>query len=119
LILKINDTVFVHGGLPSELMDRSLLEINTEGKREIKRYTDTVSRLRKASVLPVYVGYHDRLTYLNAKAKKLIDLDPDINTNKEKSPPWFNDVLELFDTQNALFLGSDSPLWYRAHHYAI
>ncbi len=113
LILKINDTVFVHGGIPSVLMDKSLFEINTEGKSQIKRYIDTVERLKKASLLPVYVGYYDRVTYLNAKAKRLIDADPEINTNKDKRPAWFNDVLELFEAQNGWFLGSEGPLWYR------
>ncbi len=113
LILKINDTVFVHGGIPSELMDKSLLEINAEGKSQINRYIDTVNRLRKASVLPVYVGYYDRVTYLNAKAKKIIDADPETNRNMEKRPGWFDDVLGLFEAQNAWFLSSDGPFWYR------
>ncbi|MBN1907570.1 MAG: metallophosphoesterase [Deltaproteobacteria bacterium] len=113
LILKINDTLFVHGGIPFELMDKSLLEINTEGKKDINRYIDTVERLRKASVLPVYVGFYDRVSYLNARAKKIIDADPDIKLNSEKRPVWFDDVLELFEAQNAWFLSSDGPLWYR------
>jgi hypothetical protein len=113
LILKINDTLFVHGGIPSELMNKSLLEINAEGKRHINRYIDTVERLKKALVLPVYLGYYDRVTYLNAKAKRLIDADPDINLNREKRPAWFDDVLELFEAQNTWFLSNDGPLWYR------
>ncbi|NLD36750.1 MAG: hypothetical protein GX654_07775 [Desulfatiglans sp.] len=113
LILKINDTIFVHGGIPSQLMDKSLLEINVEGKSQITRYIDTVNRLRMASVLPVFVNYYDRVTYLNAKAKILIDADPEINRNLEKRPSWFNDVLELFEAQNGWFLGSEGPLWYR------
>lgn len=113
LILKINDTIFVHGGIPSELMDKSLFEINAEGKSQIKRYIETVNRLRTASVLPVYVNYYDRVTYLNAKAKILIDADPEINRNLEKRPAWFNDVLELFEAQNGWLLSSDGPLWYR------
>ncbi len=113
LILKINDTAFVHGGIPSELMDKSLLEINAEGKTQIKRYINTVDRLRKASVLPLYVGYYDRVTYLNTKAKRLIDADPDINRNREKRPVWFDDVSGLFEAQNAWYLSSDGPLWYR------
>lgn len=113
LILKINDTVFVHGGIPSEITGKSIMEINSEGKEQINRYINTLYRLRKASVLPIYVGYYDRISYLNAKAKILIDADPEINTNKEKRPAWFNDVLELYEAQNGWYLNSEGPMWYR------
>ena len=94
---------------PSEITGKSLSEIDAEGRAQIKRYIDTLLSLQRAFVLPLYVDYYDRVTYLNAKAKKLIDADPDINTNMEKRPAWFNHVLELYEAQNAWFLGSEGP----------
>jgi len=113
LILKINNTVFVHGGIPSEIVKKSLKEINEQGKTELKTYLKAVERLRKAAVLPRYIDYYDRVPYLNKKAKKLIDADPEINTNLDKRPAWFNDVLDLFEAQKAGIFTSKGPLWYR------
>jgi hypothetical protein len=113
LILKINDTIFIHGGISSEITGKSLSEVDTEGRSQIKRYINTLLSLRRSSVLPLYVDYNDRVTYLNAKAKKLIDADPDINLNMEKRPAWFNHVLELYEAQNGMVLGNEGPLWYR------
>ena len=112
-ILKINDTVFIHGGISSEIAGKSLSEINKEGKTDLKNYLQTVGRLRNAGVLPEYVGFYDRIPYLNSKAKKMIDADPSVNYDPEKRPAWFNDVLDLFKDQKTLIFSYDSPVWYR------
>ena len=112
-ILKINDTVFVHGGISSEIADKSLSEINKEGKTDLNNYLQTVGRLRNAGVLPEYVGFYDRIPYLNSKAKKMIDADPAVNYDPEKRPAWFNDVLDLIKDQKTLIFSYDSPVWYR------
>ncbi len=112
-ILKINDTVFVHGGISSEIAEKSLSEINEEGKTDLNNYLQTVGRLINAGVLPEYVGFYDRVPYLNSKAKKLIDADPAVNYDPNKRPAWFNDVLDLIKEQNTLIFSYDSPVWYR------
>ena len=113
VILKINDTVFVHGGIPSGFVKKSLSEINEEGRTHLNRYLKTVDRLSSANILPKYVGFYDRLPYLNSKAKKLIDADPEVNTNPQKRPAWFNDVLELNESQQSWIFTGEGPLWYR------
>ncbi len=112
-ILKINDTVFVHGGISAEISEKSLSEINEEGKTDLNNYLQTVERLRNAGVLPEYVGFYDRVPYLNSKAKKLIDADPAVNYDPNKRPAWFNDVLDLIKEQKTLIFSYDSPVWYR------
>ena len=113
LVLKINNTVFVHGGIPSDLAEESLARINEEGKTQLQDYIRTVDRLRNANVLPLYVGFYDRIPYLNGEAKKLIDADPDIKRDPEKRPEWFYDEIKLYDLQNKWIFNSDGPLWYR------
>lgn len=113
IILKINDTVFVHGGIPSLASKKTIVEINEEGKGEIKAYLNTVESLKNEDILPGYVGFYDRVAYLNKKAKVLIDSDPDINRNPEKRPAWFDDLLELNEAQKAPIFSKEGPLWYR------
>lgn len=113
IVLEINNTVFVHGGIPSEIVNKSLREINEEGKTELKIYLKAVERLRNANVLPGYLGYYDRVPYLNKKAKILIDADPEINKIPEKRPAWFNDLVDLYEAQKAGIFSSEGPLWYR------
>ena len=113
VILKINNTVFVHGGISSEIAKKSLREINEEGKTELRTYLKTVERLRNADVLPEYLGYFDRVPYLNKKAKTLIDADPEIKRNSKKRPAWFDDLIALYEAQKAGIFSSEGPLWYR------
>jgi len=113
IILKINDTVFVHGGIPSNTGNKSLEEINKSYKLELKSYLDIVEQLREAGVLPQYVDLYDRVPYLNNRAKELIDADPDIKRNSQKRPSWFNDLIVLNETMNANIFSDRSLLWYR------
>ena len=113
LILKINGTVFVHGGIPAEITDKTLKEINREGKKELELYLETAEKLKKAGVLPAYVDFYDRVTYLNEKARKLIEADPDINRNPKKRPGWFDDLIYLSDAQQADIFTGKGPLWCR------
>ncbi len=113
VVLKINDTVFIHGGIPSQITGKSLAEINREGMSALGKYMGVVERLRKAGVLPVYVGFYNRTPHLNSRAKELIDADPDINRDMNKRPAWFDDFLELNELQNERIFNSYGPLWYR------
>jgi hypothetical protein len=57
--------------------------------------------------MPLYVSYHDRLGFLNARAEEFVAANPDTR------PAWFEQVKLVFDAQEALVFDGKSPIWYR------
>jgi hypothetical protein len=115
-VIKVNDKVFMHGGIASSASENSLAELNQKVKTELKDFLDSMDTLRTAGVMPWYVDYHDRLPFLNARAEEFVTANP------ETQADWFPAFLQVFDAQKAFVFSQDSPNWYRGtafcHPYA-
>ena len=116
LALKVNDKVYMHGGIAFETSGLSLAELNDRVTGELKQFLDASEALHAAGMLPGYVDYNDRLAYLNTRAQAFVDSNPGVR------PDWLDAMHAVFDAQKALVFSSDSPNWYRGtahcHPYA-
>jgi hypothetical protein len=116
LVLKVNDKVYMHGGIAYSVSDQSLESINKKARTELQLYLDSIDELREAGVMPLYVGYHDRLHFLNARVEEFVEANPG------KRADWFDAVSKVFEAQQYFVFDDDSPNWYRGtamcHPYA-
>lgn len=115
-VIRINDKVYMHGGIASELAEESIDDINARLHGDLRRFLDSMDQLRAAGVMPWHVGYHDRLGFLNARAEEFAAANPDT------AAEWFEPLKTVFELQQAFVFSSDSPNWYRGtalcHPYA-
>jgi hypothetical protein len=107
LVLRVNDTVYMHGGASTEIAEKSLATINGDNKREFLRYLELVAELRKEGVLASYVGFYERRAYLNNQVNLVMASKP------EKRPAWFDLYAEMAELEGAFIFSRQSPVWYR------
>ncbi len=115
-VIRVNDKVYMHGGIASELAEDSIDGINARLHGELRRFLDSMDQLRAAGVMPWHVGYHERLGFLNARAEEFVAANPDTAAD------WFEPLKTVFELQQAFVFSDDSPNWYRGtalcHPYA-
>ncbi|MEH6517402.1 MAG: metallophosphoesterase [Halioglobus sp.] len=107
LVIKVNDKVYMHGGIASLPSEESLDSLNQQVQKELRDFIGSMEALRAAGVMPLHVGYHDRLTFLNARAEEYVAANP------KKQADWFPSLQQVFEAQEALVFSDDSPNWYR------
>ncbi len=107
-VLKLNDRVYMHGGISGPQAGESVSSLNERLKGELTAYLQNMGALRAAGVMPWYVSYADHLGFLNARAEEFAAANPKVKAD------WFDPVVQVFDAQKALlFDRQNSPFWYR------
>ena len=111
LVMRVNDSLYMHGGISTEIADLSLKDINSKNKEDLKKYLQLVESLRAAGVLSRYVDFWDRRVFLNTRAEAIMAADP------KARPAWFQDFIELAELEGAFLFKPQSPIWYRGTAY--
>jgi hypothetical protein len=111
LVLRVNDKLYMHGGISNSLADHSLADINRDNLADLNSYLEAITRLREAGALAPYVGFWDRRLYLNGKAEAVLAADP------KARPGWFQDFLAMTELEGAFLFSDKSPIWYRGSAY--
>jgi hypothetical protein len=111
MVLRVNDSLYAHGGISSAMAEKSLGAINADNKGELLDYLARVEALRAAGVLPPFIGFWERRDWLNTVAEAILAEDP------KARPAWFEDFVKLAELEGAQVFGSQSPIWYRGNIY--
>ena len=115
-IIRVNDKVYMHGGIASSVSEKSIVEINKQIQGELGDYLGSIDALQGAGVMPLHVGYFDRLGFLNARAEEFAAANPGVRAD------WFDPLQMVFDAQQHFVFSDDSPNWYRGtamcHQYS-
>ena len=106
-VVKVNDKVYMHGGIADSATGQSIDELNQTLQGELRTFLASMDTLYEAGVMPRHVSYHDRLGFLNARVQEYVAANP------KTQAPWFVQVQAVFDAQEAFVFSSDSPNWYR------
>jgi hypothetical protein len=102
-VIKINNTLFVHGGLTKEYAGLGLEEINLRVKESFVRYD------RCADVMEPHVGGAANFEQIYRTARAITK-----GTYKGQiSKGMVTSVRELIDLLDSPLLSSEGPLWYR------
>ena len=106
-VIKVNDKVYLHGGIANVSVEESLASLNGKLQGELRDFLASMDELRAAGVMPWYVDYHDRLDFLTARVEEFAAANP------RKKASWFPAVNAVFEAQKAYLFSDDSPNWYR------
>jgi len=107
-IIKVNDRVYMHGGISGPQSGESITALNQRLQGELSTYLDNMDALRLAGVMPWHITFGDHLGFLNARAEEFVAANP-----KTKAE-WFDPLTQVFEAQKALiFDQQNSPFWYR------
>lgn len=130
VVITINDTAYAHGGLPPNLVGRSLAEINSHYSETILRYLTLWQSLIAAGVLPDETGRDPsvvaRSVLGNSLPSDCVKVRVEECTRVEQAGEdgvWRieSDLLAMLDEFVAVsddpILGADSPMWYRGTVY--
>jgi len=106
-VVKVNDKVYMHGGIAGVAADDSMDSLNEKMQGELRSFLTAMGTLRNAGVMPWYVDYHDRLMFLTARVEDYKGANP------RKQADWFPAVQQVFDAQQAFVFSDQSLNWYR------
>jgi len=125
-LIVINDTVFVHGGLPPVTASAPLDQLNLEFLADLERFFELWRQLIDAGVL-TQAGVETNLT-LAQKALRIADpsscprqertacaRERGSATDSQRSPPpaVVAALRELLALESSPLFGTSGPLWYR------
>ena len=107
LLVVINETAFVHGGLSSATAKLGGDGINGELSAQVLEYAELLNRLQTAGVLPPDVNFYDHPQALDRYARRV----------EAGQAEWPDDMSAAADRltalNTALVFEQESPLWYR------
>ena len=111
IALRVNNSLYMHGGISNAIAEMSLSEINGDNMDRFREYLRLVESLREQGVLGKHVGFWDRRLYLNSKAEAVLAADP------EARPDWFQDFAAMAELEGQFLFSDQSPIWYRGSVY--
>jgi len=102
LMIVIDGTAFVHGGMSPYVVKHGLQGVNGTLKSELKRYVEALEVLEDRSLLAPADNFYDHVSLLKAQLASVQADDPVMASVKV--------VMALNDSE---IHGATSPLWYR------
>ncbi len=105
-MIVVNDTTFVHGGLPAAVAELGLVDLNDEMRRELLEYTNAWYSLLEAGVITATEDFSPfPLKPFPDTRQRILDwqLDPELLAALDR----------LEELDNSLLFVNKGPLWYR------
>ncbi len=106
-VLKLNDTVFLHGGINETVSKLSIREINERMRSELKTFFEARGVLVRSGVLEDYLDLEETMQQVALEVNYL-------RTKGEGDDPAVLKALGEFQASGNWFITNpDAPLWYR------
>ena len=109
VLIKINDTLFVHGGLSKQVQGTNGNDINSAYSKLLHEYLDDWSVLAKAGVLPVESDFYHHGSILKAYLKQQAD------SGATETGSVHMAAKQLLTLNNSPLLGTGAVFWYRGN----
>ncbi|MEM7415313.1 MAG: metallophosphoesterase [Gemmatimonadota bacterium] len=109
-IIVINNTAYVHAGLPELISEMSLAEVNERVSADLNAYVATWEMLVDEGHLAPY-GFQDPA----GMADEALELAEDSGTSMNAER--MNALEHFIEIDESAFLGGDGPMWYRGSVY--
>jgi hypothetical protein len=106
LMVVVNDTAYVHGGMPPMVAEQSLEALNDQLRDDINQYVVAMETLFAAAIVDPAVNFYDQADVAEGLAAGAAS-DPSTEPAVRKA---IETVVALNDSP---VHGPDSPLWYR------
>ena len=111
LVLAVNDTLFVHGGMSEAMAGRSLEEINLGGRQALELFLDSRADLIVAGRIDSSADFGELL----AVARAILDPQAADGSRGPESAEATEAATRLMQAINGLPFHPDGPLWYRGN----
>jgi hypothetical protein len=102
LLIVVNDTAFVHGGVPRYVAERGLDGVNGSLKKDMRDYMAAVSAFEDAGILNPVERYRERPSILAVKAEA-----------GQLDGAWISSAQLVAGFRNSPLQGPAGPTWYR------
>jgi len=102
LMIVINDTAFVHGGVPPYAAEHGLAGVNDTLNTDLRKFVYALSALEDAGVLSPVDRFRDQ--------PKLL---PEIMDTGQLTPELLTSAQTVLDLRKSPLHGATGPLWYR------
>jgi len=108
-VLKLNDTIFLHGGINETISQSSLREINERVRKELRSFFEMRKVLVSNGILDDSLDYDEALTQVS------LEIDYQKAKGVSLEPPVI-EALQQFQTLGNWFITHPTgPLWYRGY----
>ncbi len=108
-VLKLNDTVFLHGGINETISRMGLREINERIRREIKTFYELRVVLLRNEVIEDYLDFEESFQQIAAEMKYLQA------HGGSDDPQLVNALGQFLALETWLITNPAGPLWYRGY----
>lgn len=106
-VLKLNDTVFLHGGINETISKLSIREINERIRRELKTFYEARGVLVRSGILEDYLDFEETMQQVALEVKYL-------QAKGGADDPTVLKALGEFQASGHWFITNpNAPLWYR------
>ena len=111
-IIKVNDSVFAHGGLSQSMLGKSLESINTEHNVVLRQYLTAREYFINRGVLGTATNFFDQPYIVKKTLAAEVNVEGKTHTN---SPQDQEAAKRLFNAYRSAIFADDSPTWYRGN----
>ena len=116
-VVKVDDTVFLHGGLNPEYAESTLDGVNELVHDEIDRFDDSWQRLVDRGVILPFFTFYDIVEAARADLETWIErlqtASPLISPTFNVDRPYLDMLVELLNISSWSIVHEDGPLWFR------
>ncbi|MBW8192595.1 metallophosphoesterase [Neiella marina] len=106
-VVKVNNQVYVHGGLSKDSLKHSIEELNQDTQKALKQHQQAFAELLELGVLPFTLNDYSGESVVRTF----------IESRNAKRQPWFKSAQQFIDVQESLLFSSTGPFWYRGNAY--
>lgn len=109
--VRVNDTLFVHGGLSERMAEMSGDALNRAMQDSLVSYREATRTLTRQGLLPAFADYGERFEFAQREVAAAAD-DEGGEGPEAATLQALSDYLAL---EKSLIFATDGPLWYRGN----
>jgi Calcineurin-like phosphoesterase len=109
-VAKINDVVFLHGGISPKVAKMKLDLINSRIANEIKSFDEAMQYLEQQKIILSFFNLQEITTVVQAQ------ISVDRKSSVKRSPHHQRRLIDFLEYRNWLSVRPDGPLWFRSYN---
>jgi len=108
-VARINDVIFLHGGISPSVAKMKLDLMNSRIAKEIKSFDDAKQYLEQHKIILSFFNLQEMTAAVQAQ------ISVDRKSSVKRSPYHQRRLMEFLEYQNWLSVRPDGPLWFRGY----
>jgi hypothetical protein len=109
-VSKINDIIFLHGGISPNVAKMKLDLINSRIAKEIKSFDEAKQYLEEQKIILSFFNLQEMTAVVQAQ------ISVDRKSSVKRSPYRQRRLMDFLEYRNSLSVRPDGPLWFRGYN---